>query len=120
VSGLNRSSRTPISVELVNRSSDPDLGLIVAASLEWFGIEAAIVNEVVESSEDDEPALNPVEIEYFGQNFKGSYNWLVSWVFSVGRSQIELSEEKSDYSYRVTLQDGYSACRNPLYAPKGG
>ncbi|MEM9777321.1 MAG: LCP family protein, partial [Chloroflexota bacterium] len=44
VSGLNRSSRTPISVELVNRSSDPDLGLIVAASLEWFGIEAATIS----------------------------------------------------------------------------
>ncbi|MEM8858388.1 MAG: LCP family protein [Chloroflexota bacterium] len=120
VSGLNRSSRTPITVELVNRSSDPELGQIVAGTLEWFGIVAVVVDEIQEADEDNQVAENSVEIEYFGQNFKGSYNWLVSWIFDIRRGQVNLSDEESDYSYRVTLNDGFNACRNPLYAPKGG
>ena len=121
VSGLNRGSRTPITVELINRSSDPDLGRIVASTLGWFGIVAEIVDETIETDEDGEnnnSALPPVEVEYFGQNFKGSYSGLVSWVFGVARSDLELVERESDFSYRVVLNDGYNACRNTLYAPR--
>ncbi|MFT7586392.1 MAG: LCP family protein required for cell wall assembly, partial [Cellvibrionaceae bacterium] len=103
VSGLNRSTRSPITVELVNGSSNPDLPYIVASTLEWFGIASVISEEVPQNDSSD---ISSVEIEYFGQNFKGSYNWLVSWVFNVGRSEIELSDEKSDISYRVVLKDG--------------
>jgi len=130
VSGLNRGRRSPITVELVNRSSDPELGRVVASTLAWFGISTTVVDEVVTASssgtssdtneEDGSQSIRkPAEVTYFGKNFKGSYSGLISWVFGIARGEVELSEEESDYSYRVVLGDDYDACRNPIYAPQG-
>ncbi len=112
ISGLNRSARSPISIELVNGSSNPELTQIVASTIEWFGMIPVISDEQVE-------ATQPVDIEYYGPNFKGSYSGLVSWVFDVPLREIELVDGKlAPYSYRVILGDDFSPCRNPLYAPR--
>ncbi len=113
VSELNQTARSPISVEIVNGSSNPDLTAIVADTLEWFGLVPIISEEKVEAEE-------AIQIEYYGENFKGSYSNLVSWIFGVRLGEIELISGKlAPYKYRVVLGDDYSACRNALYAPRG-
>ncbi len=112
VSELNQSARSPITIEIVNGSTNPELTQIVADTLEWFGIIPIVSDEKVEATE-------PIQIEYYGENFKGSYSNLVSWIFGVRLGEIELISGKlAPYKYRVVLGDDYSACRNALYAPR--
>ena len=110
---LNNSSRKPVTIEIVNRSGDEDMGRVAQETLAWFGFEPTI-------SESAEPAQAKTELVYHGNNFKGSYNWLVGWIFSQYLSNIELEPDPdASYAYQVTLGQDYQPCKNPLYAPLG-
>ena len=90
------------------------MGLRAADNLAWFGFAPILSAEAV--SNQDETTLT-----YFGQNFKGSYHWLVSWIFDQSRGNVELNnEETSRYDYEVVIGENYDPCRNPLYAPRPG
>ncbi len=109
---LNRASRPPITVEVVNRSGNPDLALLAADNLEWYGFEPII-------TEHDSPAGDPTSIDYFAQNFKGSYDWLLSWIFDQASQEIELVPDiEYEYNYRVILGPDYDPCRPQLFAPE--
>ena len=110
VPSINRANRTAITVEVLNASGNPDMARLAAENLSWFGFVPILAGDV-ESA--------PTSLTYYGQNFKGSYNWLLSWVFDKGMSQIALdSETESATNYRVVIGPDYSPCRNPLYAPR--
>jgi hypothetical protein len=110
VPSINRANRTAITVEVLNASGNPDMARLAAENLAWFGFVPILAGDV-ESA--------PTSLTYYGQNFKGSYNWLVSWVFNKGMSQIALdSETEYPTNYRVVIGPDYSPCRNPLYAPR--
>ena len=107
---INRANRTPITVEVLNATGSPDMARLAAENLRWYGF-VPIWGEEIESA--------PTRVTYYGNNFKGSYHWLVSWVFGKGMGQVVLDEAtESPYNYQVIIGPDYNPCRNPLYAPR--
>jgi hypothetical protein len=107
---INRANRTPITVQVLNGTGLPHMGQLAAENLAWYGFIPIW---------GDETSATNTSITYYGQNLKGSYNWLVSWIFSKGAGQVILDgETESPYNYQVILGPDYSPCRNPLYAPR--
>jgi LCP family protein required for cell wall assembly len=109
---LNKATRPPITVEVINQSGNPDLALLAADNLEWYGFEPVI------TVPNGLPG-NPTSISYYAQNFKGSYDWLLSWIFDKHKSAIELVPDTDvGYNYRVVLGPDYNPCRPQLFAPE--
>jgi LCP family protein required for cell wall assembly len=108
---LNRATRPPITVEIVNASGNPDMALLAADNLAWYGF-VPVINET------EQQTTPTTTMEYFAENFKGSFDWLLSWIFKKNTSQIQLiTEPPYDYNYRVTLGTDYDPCLNQLTAP---
>ena len=107
---LNRADRAPITVEIINASQWPAQGLLAADNLAWYGFVPII-------GETREPQDN-TELTYYGQNFKGSYDWLFSWVMGKSKSSIQLVDETPDYNYRVIIGNDYNPCRPAFDAPQ--
>ena len=109
---LNRAARPPITVEIINATGNPDMALLAADNLAWFGF--APIN--------GQPAAESIEftqISYYKPNFKESYDWLISWIFDEKKSEIELVDDDSfEYDYRVVLGEDYNPCRPQLFAPQ--
>jgi len=109
---LNKATRRPVFVEIVNATDNPDLALLAADNLAWYGFIPIIA----------EDALQPdsgTQLQYFHPNFKESYDWLISWIFGLRRSQIELAEDDDfAYDYRVILGEDYDPCLNKLNQPQ--
>ena len=109
---LSRANRAPIFVEIINATGNPDLPLLAADNLASHGFVPAIG--------PDSPQQAATQLSYYGANFKGSYDWLISWIFAKYRSSIELISEETDYpyDYRVVLGANYDPCRPELFAPQ--
>lgn len=107
---LNRADRAPITVELINASQYPAQALLAADNLAWYGFAPVI-------GEPREPQDN-TELTYFADNFKGSYDWLFSWVMGKPKSAIELSGEQAGTNYRVIIGNDYNPCRPAFDAPQ--
>ena len=109
---LNMADRPPLEVEIINATDNPDLTLLAADNLAWHGFTPII-------GEDDPDDDAVTQLRYFKPNFKGSYDWLISWIFDVRQSQIELVDDKSyEYDYQVIIGDDYDPCRPQLSAPQ--
>jgi LCP family protein required for cell wall assembly len=109
---LNRASRLPVLVEVINHTGNPEMGELAADNLAWFGFIPTI-------TEEDGPAQETTEITYFANNFKGSYDWLMSWVFDMYQSEIDLNNTDTySYDYQVVLGEDYNPCRPLLYSPR--
>jgi LCP family protein required for cell wall assembly len=109
---LSRANRTPIYVELINATDNPDLALLAADNLATHGFVPIISPDALQENAQ-------TQINYYGANFKGSYDWLLSWIFNAYRSSLELVTDEPDYpyDYRVVLGEDYNPCRPELYAP---
>ncbi len=110
---LSRANRAPIFVEIINGTDNPDLPLLAADNLTSHGFVPIINN-------DESPETATTKISYYGSNFKGSYDWLLSWIFNKYRSSIELISDDADYpyNYKVILGEDYDPCRPELFAPQ--
>lgn len=109
---LNQASRPPITVEIINGTGNPDRALLTADTLSWYGFEPVISDEEVEEQ-------SQTTIQYFAQNMKGSFDWLLSWIMDTHNSNIELVTDATyDYNYRIVLGTDYSPCRPQLFAPQ--
>lgn len=109
---LNMAEQPPITVEIVNASGNPDLTALAADNLAWFGF----VPVVGETAAQTTPRTS---LTYYRPNFKGSYDWLISWVFGMRKSSIQLGEDTAvSTEYRVILGEDYDPCRPQLYAPQ--
>lgn len=109
---LNQATRPPITVEIVNHSGNPDLAFLAADNLEWYGFEPVITDA-------DGGAGDPTSISYYAQNFKGSYDWLLSWILDKRNDEIQLVPDTPyEYNYRVVLGPDYDPCRPQLFAPE--
>ena len=109
---LNKADRRPIFVEIINATDNPDLAHLAADNLAWYGFIPVI------SPDEPEPGTI-THLSYYKPNFKDSYDWLISWIFDVYRSQIELVEDDIyPFDYRVVLGDDYDPCLNQLYQPQ--
>lgn len=107
---LNRADRAPITVEVINASQWPAQGLLAADNLAWYGF-VPVIGETREPQET-------TELTYYGENFKGSYDWLFSWVMGKPQSQIQLLDEPSEFNYRIVIGNDYNPCRPAFYAPQ--
>lgn len=110
---LNRAARAPLTVEVV---TPYDVQYLLAAdNLETYGFMPARV-------QGSRPGPARTQLTYFGANLKGSYDWLISWIFDLNRSAIELAPVDADAGeyYRVVLGENYDPCRPQLEAPTLG
>lgn len=108
---LNRATRPPLTVEIINNSGNPDLALLAADNLAWYGFEPIIG----EASDE----IGTTSIEYYAQNLKGSFDWLLSWIVDKSTSDIELVPDTPyEYDYRLVLGKDYDPCRPQLFAPQ--
>ncbi len=106
---LNRSTAPPIQVEVV--SGDYILYRQAAENLAWHGF-------VPVYSELTGPTPDHTQIIYYGPNLKGSYDWLLTWLFRQNRDQIELADpDGTPYNYRIILGWDYNPCLPQLEAP---
>jgi hypothetical protein len=107
---LNRADRAPITVEIVNASQYPAQALLAADNLAWYGF-VPVIGETREPQER-------TELTYYGENFKGSYDWLFSWVMGKPMSDIQLVDESSPHNYLVVIGNDYNPCRPAFEAPQ--
>lgn len=108
---LNRASRPPITVEIVNGTGNPELALLAADNLAWYGFVPVI-------NESEQAITSTTTMQYFAENLKGSFDWLLAWIFKKNDTQVELiTDIEHDYNYRVTLGTDYDPCLNQLTAP---
>jgi polyisoprenyl-teichoic acid--peptidoglycan teichoic acid transferase len=107
---LNRADRAPITVEIINASQYPAQGRLAADNLAWYGFVPVL-------GETREPQAR-TELAYYGENFKGSYDWLFSWVMGKEMRDIELVDEEYPYNYRVIIGNDYNPCRPAFNAPQ--
>jgi LCP family protein required for cell wall assembly len=108
---LNGALRSPITVEVINASGNPEMGRVAVENLAWYGFVPTLVS-----------ADNPVaetSVTYYGENVKGAFDWLLSWVMNVRQGSIELDPDTdSDFDYQVVLGADYNSCINELFAPR--
>ena len=110
---LNRSNRPPITVEVVS-VDNYTMYRLAADNLAWHGFVP-----VYGGGEGTTPSAT--EITYYGDNFKGSFDWLLGWVFDKDRDEMMLTPAGSGETtnYRVVLGYDYDPCRPALEAPLG-
>ena len=87
VPALNRANRRPITVEIVNASGSPDMALLAADTLAWYGFVPIIGEEA--------PTQATTQMFYYRPNFKDSFDWMISWIFDKFRSEIQLTDEET-------------------------
>ena len=109
---LNKANRAPIVVAITNATGNPDMALLAAENLSWYGFVPVINDEEDETEET-------TTLTYYAPNFKGSYDWLISWIFHLRQSEIELVEDEDfAYDYQVILGEDYDPCLNEMFAPQ--
>ncbi len=109
---LNKASRPPITVEIINGTDDPERARLVAENLAWYGFVPVISDEKIEVQQE-------TTIQYYAQNFKGSFDWLLSWILDQPTQYIELvPDTEYDYDYKIVLGTDHSPCRPQLFAPQ--
>ncbi len=110
---LNKASRAPILVEVVNASGSEEMAALAAENLAWYGFVPII-------SDDPAPVEETTQLTYFGPNFKGSYDWLISWIFQLRQNELLLNDEELGYAYdyQVRLGEDYDPCLNEFFAPQ--
>lgn len=109
---LNQSTRPPLTVEIV---ATDDIRYRLAAENALYHGFAPV------RGEGAGPERAQTQVTYFGPNFKGSFNWLLAWVFDVAPEEIVLDSEShtGDPYYRVVVGADYDPCRPELEAPLG-
>jgi polyisoprenyl-teichoic acid--peptidoglycan teichoic acid transferase len=110
---INRANRPPILVEIINTTGSHELALLAADNLAWYGFVPII------SGSETEPAATS-SIQYYAQNFKGSFERaMISWIFRKRASEVELVPDVvSNFNYRVILGADYNPCLPAFYAPQ--
>ncbi|GJM40427.1 MAG: hypothetical protein DHS20C20_07090 [Ardenticatenaceae bacterium] len=112
VPALNRANRRPITVEIINATGNPDMAQLAADNLAWYGFVPIIGDGAPETEQ-------LTQMQYYRPNFKDSFDWMISWIFGMYRSQIQLTEDDNfEYEYKIILGEDYDPCLNQLYQPQ--
>ena len=106
---LNRGDRPPLTVEVV--TGDRVLFRQAAENLNWFGLQA-----VHRQSEETPPAKTL--INYHQPTIKGSFHWLVAWLFGIPPEDVALKPNADEpYDYQVVLGRDFNPCLPILLPP---
>lgn len=99
---LNRGDRPPLTAEVV--TGDSIKFRQAAENLNWHGIQA--VHQVSRNEPPQE-----TQISYHHSTLKGSFHWLVAWLFGLQPEEIVLEEDAgSPYDYRIVLGRDFISC----------
>jgi LCP family protein required for cell wall assembly len=104
---LSRSARTPLLVEVV-AANWIDYRL-TAETLQWQGFRTTFTRTW-------QPIPAATTVTYYGPNLKGSYDWLMEWIYPQAAIQLSSSSDAAT-DYRVELGEDFNACRLPGNAP---
>lgn len=106
---LNRATRPAIVVEVV--TEDQDLYRLAADNLAWYGFAPRHVH-----TSEPPPAVS--QITFHGATLKGSFSWLLSWIFDRRDSEVILAADgMATADYRVILGQDFVPCRPQLQTP---
>ena len=106
---LNRATGPGLVVAVV--TDDMVLYRQTADNLAWFGF--------MPQHEAMHVTSEHTQITYYGPNRKGSYDWLLSWLFHRETADIALApDEDSDVDYRVWLGHDTNPCLPYLQSPQ--
>jgi LCP family protein required for cell wall assembly len=108
---LNRATRPPIVVEVI--TDNWVWYRQTAENLAWFGFTPTYT--YVES-----PPINRTSLTYYGDNFKGSFNWLMAWILNRGEAEIALDPTPANIDYTITLGYDFNPCRPYRNVPLSG
>ncbi|MBK9050450.1 MAG: hypothetical protein IPL78_05870 [Chloroflexi bacterium] len=80
--------------------------------MNWYGIASTFTRLTTAMPEQ-------TQVTYYGTNLKGSYDWLMAWLFYRQTEEITLAAppETSTQNYHVVIGKDYSICQSPLFAP---
>jgi polyisoprenyl-teichoic acid--peptidoglycan teichoic acid transferase len=108
---VRRAQRGGILVEVVTH--DAILYRQAAENLTWYGFRPSFVFH-------DQPPPEWTHLIYYAQNLKGSYDWLLAWLFHRNAGQIALSaDEPGDPPYyRAYLGHDYNPCLPYMLVPR--
>jgi hypothetical protein len=110
---LNRATRAPLFVEIVNASGNPDMAALAADNLAWHGFVPIMGSAPAET-------VANTQIELFAANDKGAFPWRLTWIFGRRPGHIQLVPDTPyDYNYRVTLGEDYNPCLDSFRPPNG-
>lgn len=99
---LNRGDRPPLTAVVV--TGDSILFRQAAENLNWHGIQA--VHQVA----NDAPPLE-TQISYHHSTLKGSFHWLVAWLFGLQPEEIALKQDTDNpYDYHIVLGRDFNSC----------
>ena len=84
--------------------------LLAADNLAWYGF-VPVIGVARDPHERS-------ELTYFGENFKGAYDWLFAWVMGMPQERIQLLDEEGATNYRVVIGNDYNPCRPAFEAPQ--
>ena len=100
-------------MEVVNASGSEEMEQLAAENLAWYGF-------VPQHTAVAQPEPLHTTIEYFGPNRKGSYDWLLSWMFHQQAEDILLTENGNEGGdFKVTLGQDADPCLSYLQGPPG-
>lgn len=110
---LNRGQRPPLEVEVI--TDNQVLFRQAAENLKWQGLKA-----IHRPKEDKAPAKT--QLIYHGPTLKGSYHWLVAWLFGLEPEDVVLGQgpetgPDAGVDYTVILGRDYSPCLPDFLPP---
>jgi polyisoprenyl-teichoic acid--peptidoglycan teichoic acid transferase len=108
---VKRAQRGGILVEVVTQ--DPIRYRQAAENLAWYGFQPRFMPA-------DEPRPEATHLTYYAPNLKGSYDWLLAWLFHQNASRITLAaaEPGEPPFYRVHLGYDYNPCLPQMLMPR--
>jgi hypothetical protein len=118
---LNRGQRPPLKVEVI--TDDPVLFRQAAENLNWHGLETTY-----RYGEEKAPAKT--QVIYHGPTLKGSFHWLVAWLFGLEPDDVVLGQgletgpdagsdtgPDAGIDYTIILGPDYSPCLPDFLPP---
>lgn len=106
---LNRTSRPAITVEILNATGDEEMALLAADNLAWYGFIPVISDTTI-------PPQDDTLIRYYANNFKASFDWLISAIMGYPLADIELVPNTPyETNYQITLGTDYDPCISQFY-----
>ncbi len=122
---LSRGGGSTLSVEIINGTGNKELAELAAFHLGQYGFNPTIRGSTVKN-------IALTELEYHGQNFRGSFDWMITWIFDLKRPGdrgngayrgehaygIELDPDPdAEYDYRLRLGEDFNPCLTELFPP---
>ncbi|MBK9053292.1 MAG: LytR C-terminal domain-containing protein [Chloroflexi bacterium] len=106
---LSQANRPAITVEIINATGNEEMALLAADNLAWYGFVPIV-------SDTTRPRQSETTIRYYAENFKASYDWLISQLMGYPMSAIELvTDTPYDTNYQITLGTDYDPCISQFY-----